>query len=243
MTSGKGGTGKTASTSAVSSCLAAIGYRTLCIDCDIGLRNLDIALGMTNYSVTDFADVLDGAASLEEACHEHPDIDKLFFLSAPMYRDASEVSPDAMAAMCRAAREKFDFCIIDSQAGIGSGFRLAAADADVAVVVTLGDGGGLRAAQTVTAILGDMGVAEIRLLVNRVLPRRYKRLGATIDAVIDAVGARLIGFVEEDEAVAMAGATSTPLVLYSDGRASRQFLDIARRLAGEPVPARKRFLR
>lgn len=241
MTSGKGGTGKTASTSAISSCLAAIGYRTLCIDCDIGLRNLDIALGMTNYAVADFADVLDGTASLEEACHEHPDIEKLFFMSAPMYRDASDIAQDAMSAMCRDVREKFDFCLIDSQAGIGPGFRLAAGNADMAVVVTLGDSVGLRAAQTVTAILSDIGVAEIRLLVNRVRPRRYKRLGATIDDVIDAVGARLLGFVEEDEAVTMAGATSMPLVLYSDGRASRQFLNIARRLAGEPVPARKKF--
>jgi septum site-determining protein MinD len=235
VTSGKGGTGKTASTSAISSCLAAIGYKTLCVDLDVGLRNLDIALGMTNYSVTDFADVLDGYMSLEEACHEHPDIKRLFFLSAPVGRDVTQVNAQAMARLFGEAREMFDYCLIDSPAGLGPGFKLAAQNADEALIVAVGDMVNLRAAQTAASMLAGEGVREIRLLVNRVSPRRYKRLGTTIDDVIDTVGAQLVGIVAEDESVTMAGATGTPLVLYSDGRASRQFLNIARLLSGENV--------
>jgi septum site-determining protein MinD len=235
VTSGKGGTGKTASTSAISSCLAAIGYKTLCIDLDVGLRNLDIALGMTNYAITDFADVLDGNMTLAEASHEHPDIKGLFFLSAPVGRDIAGISAQAVTRMCAQARETFDFCLIDSPAGIGPGFKLAAQNADEAIIVAVGDSVSLRAAQTVATLLVAEGVREIRLLVNRVRPRRYKRLGTTVDDVIDTVGAQLIGIVAEDESVTMAGATNTPLVLYSDGKASRQFLNIARLLSGEHV--------
>ncbi|MDR2357607.1 MAG: AAA family ATPase [Oscillospiraceae bacterium] len=236
VTSGKGGTGKTTSTAAISSCLAALGRRTLCIDCDVGLRNLDIALGMTDYSVSDFTDVLSGATPLEEACHEHPKIPGLFFLSAPVFLDVSDIEAGAMDELCKSAREKFDFCLIDSPAGVGEGFSLAARNADIVVVVATGDHMSMRGAHRAASILADSGAGEIRLLVNRVSARRFRRLRSTVDNVIDAVGAQLIGIVAEDETVVMAGATGTPLVLYRDGRASRQFLSIARRLTGENVP-------
>jgi septum site-determining protein MinD len=238
VTSGKGGTGKTTSVAAISSCLAAIGHRTLCIDCDVGLRNLDITLGMTDYSVADFSDVLDGALSLEEACHEHPSIPKLFFLSAPVFREVSGIDSKAMDALYGEAREKFDYCLIDSPAGVGSGFRLAFQRADVAVVVATGDQMSVRGAQRAAAILLEAGIGEIRLLVNRVSPRRFKRLSSTVDDVIDSVGAQLLGIVDEDESVFTAGASGVPLVLHSSGQASRQFLDAARRLSGEDVPFR-----
>jgi septum site-determining protein MinD len=213
-----------------------MGYTTLCLDCDVGLRNLDIALGMTDYSVTDFADVLSGVAPLEDACHEHPKIPRLFFLSAPVFLDVADIEAGAMDALCGMARERFDFCVIDSPAGVGAGFGLAARNADVAVVVTTGDYMSMRGAQRAASLLADRGVEEIRLLVNKVSARRYRKLKSTVDNVIDTVGARLIGVVAEDEAVVMAGATGIPLVLYADGRAARQFLKIARRLTGEYIP-------
>jgi septum site-determining protein MinD len=239
MTSGKGGTGKTSSTAAISSCLAAIGHRTLCIDGDAGLRNLDIALGMTDYTVADFADVIDGAIALEDACHEHPDIPNLFFLSAPVFRGAPDIEPAAMIRLCDDAREKFDYCLIDSPAGVGAGFRLSVCGADAAVVVATGDPMSVRAAHRVATILCETGTAEVLLLVNRVQPRRFTRLNTNIDDMIDAVGARLLAVVFEDEAVAVSGASGIPLVLYGDTRAARQFLGAARRLAGERLALRR----
>jgi septum site-determining protein MinD len=191
---------------------------------------------MTDYSVSDFTDVLSGVTPLEEACHEHPNIPGLFFLSAPVFLDVSDIEAGAMDELCENAREKFDFCLIDSPAGVGAGFSLAARNADIAVVVATGDYMSLRGAHRAASILAGGGVEEIRLLVNKVSARRFKRLKSTVDNVIDTVGAQLIGIVAEDETVVMAGATGVPLVLYRDGRASRQFLDIARRLAGEYVP-------
>jgi septum site-determining protein MinD len=239
VTSGKGGTGKTTSVAAISSCLAAIGFRTLCIDCDVGLRNLDITLGMTDYAVADFSDVLDGALPLEEACHEHPAIKRLFFLSAPVFRDVSGIDSGAMKALCDDVRGQFDYCLIDSPAGVGTGFRLAFQNADAVVVVATGDIMSMRGAQRAVSILSEAGIGDIKLLVNRVVPRRFKRLDSTVDTVIDTVGAQLIGLVDEDEYVAEAGGMGVPLVLYSDGRAARAFLDVARRLSGDTVALRR----
>lgn len=243
VASGKGGTGKTTSVGAISSCLAALGHKTLCMDCDAGLRNLDIVIGMTEYAVTDFTDVLAGYVTLEEACVEHPKIKGLFFLPAPAFRGPDEVNPEAMAALIGQIRERFDYCLIDAPAGIGTGFRLAAQNADMALVVTVGDLPSMRDGQRVVEKLGAMGIQDVRLIVNRVQPRQYRQLKATVDDVIDTVGARLIGLVQEDKAVYFASNSETPLVLYENRRAALSFLQIARRVTGEQLPLKGRLSR
>ncbi len=236
VASGKGGTGKTTSVGAISSCLAALGHQTLCIDCDAGLRNLDIIIGMSEYVVTDFSDVLEGHISLDEACSEHPEISGLFFLPAPAFRGPEDIDPEAMSDLMMQVKERFDYCVIDSPAGIGPGFRLAAQNADMALVVTVCDLSSMRDGQRVAEELNAIGVEEVRLIVNRVSIRNFKRIGATVDDVIDTVGAQLIGLVEEDEAVFLASNSEVPLILYEAKKAALEFLHIAQRITGERIP-------
>lgn len=243
VASGKGGTGKTTSVGAISSCLAALGHQTLCIDCDAGLRNLDIIIGMSEYVITDFSDVLEGQISLAEACSEHPKINGLYFLPAPAFRGPEDIDPKAMSALMTQVKERFDYCVIDSPAGIGPGFRLAAQDADMALVITVCDLSSMRDGQRVADQLYALGIEEVRLIVNRISIRNFRRIGATVDDVIDTVGAQLIGLVEEDESVFLAANAETPLILYDDKKAAFEFLNIARRITGARIPLTKKWSR
>ena len=236
VTSGKGGTGKTTTVGAVSSCLAVLGAKTLCIDCDAGMRNLDITLGMTDYAVYDLSDVLRGGRPLVEACSEHPSIPGLFFLSAPTDLTLSDEDCEAMRELLAEARKGFDFCLLDSPAGIGAGFRLASCGADTAVIVTTPDAACVRNAQRAAELLRESGAGEIRLIINRVKPRRMRRCGMTADDIIDNVGVRLLGVVRDDPAVQISANGETPFLLGAAGGAARCFMNIARRLNGEEVP-------
>ena len=239
IASGKGGTGKTTATAAIASCLAIHGHRTLCIDCDVGLRNLDLALGMTDISATDFSDVTAGRLPLEEAATACPGIGGLWFLAAPSSANAEDVAQADMKKLLAEARSAFDYCLLDAPAGIGAGFRLAAADADMAIIVVNGDASSLRDGQKTVMEASRLGIPEIRLLVNRLTPSLFRRTGATVDDVIDVVGARLIGVVSEDRDVAAALNTEKPLVLFGAKYAYPQFDNIARRIAGEHIPLGK----
>ena len=237
VTSGKGGTGKTVTAAAVASCLAALGHRTLCLDCDVGLKNLDLALGLTELAVMDFSDVLSGAAELSDAVTAHPAIDGLFFLSAPTGVRPDDIDTEAMRRLGDRIRETYDFCLIDGPAGIDAGFRLAAAAADSAIVVSSGDAASLRDGQRTVIEHTKLGIDDIRLIVNRVRPFFFRRTSSTVDDVIDTVGARLLGLIPEDRSVMLAASLEKPLILYKNGGpAARQFLAAARRIAGEDVP-------
>jgi len=239
VASGKGGTGKTTSVAAISSCLATLGHRTLCIDMDAGLKNLDLSLCMADFTVKDYMDVTSGRMGLVEACSESPQVPKLYFLSAPTVIDQKSPDPDALKAMFDEARREFDYCVVDSPSGIGEGFRVANAYADVSIIVTLGEIPAMRDAQQAACEIRGLGISERRLLVNRVLPKNLKHIHSTIDDVIDTVGARLIGVVPEDKSVFRALHSNVPLILYKRRFAAYDFLDVARRLAGEDVPLRQ----
>jgi len=252
VASGKGGTGKTTTVAAVSSCLAALGYKTLSVDFDIVLRNLDLALCMTDYAVADFMDVVSKKLDLMEACHESAHIPKLYFLAAPTtsfpegaafaptaYEQDAQSIPDILP-MFAEIRNEFDYCIIDSPSGIGSGFRLAHAGADMSLIVTTGELPAMRDAQMTAGVIRDMGIDDIRLLVNRVLHKNIKWLHTTIDDIINTVGVQLIGVIPEDPAVFKALHDNVPLILYQKRRAAYDFLDVARRITGENIPTRRR---
>ena len=233
VTSGKGGTGKTSLTAGVASCLAALGRRVLCIDMDVGLRNLDIALGMTDCALTDFTDVLSGRCPLERAAAPHPELVGLWLLTAPVRPDGA---PDAaaMADLVSRARERYDYILMDSPAGVGGGFRLAAGSADRAIVVSTSDASSLRDAQRAVA---ELPLEQIQLVVNRVQPRLLRRLRATIDDAMDAAGLPLLGVVPEDERVMLAANRGVPLILDCRGKgAALAYLNIAKRLEGLRVP-------
>lgn len=234
VTSGKGGTGKTSVTGGVASCLAALGHRVLCIDMDIGLRNLDLSLGMSDRALMDFTDVVEGRCSLARAVVEHPVIQGLFLLTAPL--TPRPIGEEAMRRLVSEAGHAFDYILMDSPAGLGSGFRLAVCAADRAMVVSTTDPSALRDAQRTVGELRRVIPSGIHLVMNRVQPKMLKKLHTNIDDAMDAAGLPLLGVVPEDQAVALAAGQGQPLLLYSRKAAAIAYLNIAKRLTGQMVP-------
>lgn len=233
VTSGKGGTGKTSLIAGVAACLAALGNRVLCIDLDIGLRNLDIALGLADRAMMDFSDVMEFRCPLLTAAAEHPDIKGLFMLNAPL----SLTDPDynEFNRVIDEAREYYDFVFMDSPAGLGEGFQLAMSAADRAIVVSATEPAALRDAQrTVSELLPQ--VSDIHLIMNRVQPKLIRQLRTSIDQAMDSAGLPLLGIVPEDKQVTVAAGLGIPYVLYSHKRAAVAYLNIAKRLLGTKVP-------
>ena len=238
VVSGKGGTGKTSVCAAVACCLAAEGSRVLCLDADIGLRNLDLALGGPELSAFPFTEVLRGSISPEQI-PEHPAIPNLFFLTAPVTETAESVDADAFRAFLRELRERFDYCMIDAPAGVGAGFRLAVSAADRVLIVSGSDPASLRDAASVSALLSDRPTGSVRLVVNRVIPKLFSQMRLTVDDIMDSTGLPLLGLVPEDPAVPLAAAEGKPLVLCARKGAARACLNISRRLRGRTVPLLK----
>jgi len=236
VSSGKGGTGKTTAVAALSSCLAVLGFKTLCLDFDAELRNLDLALGMTNFTVMDYMDVVSGRVKLLEACSNAPKIKKLFFLSAPTTPVPDDIDAAALKPMFDEIRENFEYCLIDSPPGIGSGFKLAHSSADISIIVTTGEFTSMRDANRTALAVREAGITKLRLLVNRAKRSNFKQIRTTVDDVIDTVGVQLIGLIPEDKNVFRALHAGTPLVLYKKRNSAYDFLDAARRLTGDEIP-------
>lgn len=234
VTSGKGGTGKTSFTGGVGSCLAALGHPTLCIDMDMGLRNLDLTLGMSDRAFMDFTDVIEGRCTLEKAAVPHPVITGLYLLTAPVtIRD--DLTPAGMTALMREVRKRFSYVLIDSPAGLGTGFRLAIQEADRAVVVSTNDASALRDAQRTVSELGNLD-ARVHLVMNRIQPKLLRRLHTTIDDAMDTAGLPLLGVVPEDSQVILAANATQPLILISRKAAAQAYLNIAKRILGQRIP-------
>ena len=235
ITSGKGGTGKTSLTGGLGATLALLGKQVLCLDGDVGLRNLDITLGMTDAALMDFSDVIAGRCDLPRAAAPHPTVSGLYLLTAPLTLPGDFPGEAGFRALLQQARESYDYVLIDSPAGLGPGFRLAVCGADRAIVVSVSDPASLRDAQRVVAQLSQL--ETVHLVVNRVRPRLLRRQGATIDDAMDTAGLPLLGLVPEDPNVVLAAAEGRPLARRSARRgAPRAFENIARRLTGQQVP-------
>ena len=185
--SGKGGTGKTTICAAVATCLAVDGKRVLCIDADIGLRNLDIALGMAELPLAAFTDVLHGHCNLSDAA-EHPQFPGLFLLTAPVRENEDLISADGFRELLDQARRDFDFCLIDAPAGIGAGFRLATRFADRCLVISTPDPASMRDAGCAADLLILDGKETLQLIVNRCAPRMFSKMELTVDDIMDDVG-------------------------------------------------------
>lgn len=237
VTSGKGGTGKTSLTGGVGSALALQGHKVLCIDGDVGLRNLDITLGMSDAALMDFSDVIAGRCELSRAVAPHPSISNLYLLTAPLTLPGDFPGESGFRALLQQAREAYDYILIDSPAGLGEGFRLAACDADRAIVVAVSDPSSLRDAQRVVSQLQHM--QTVHLVVNRVRGRVLRRLGTTIDDAMDTAGLPLLGLVPEDTRVVLAAGKGRALLQLSQRGAAQAYGNIARRIAGETVPLMK----
>ena len=241
VASGKGGTGKTSVASGVACCLAALGYRVVVLDADVGLRNMDIILGVSDSAVFDFTDVISGNTSLENALLPHPIVENLYLLSAPLGENVGrDVKPEDLAALVRDIKRICDFCIIDCPAGLDFGFNLAASVSDAAILVSTPDTVSLRDAQLTRSALKKRGIRDIRLVVNRVRPSLIKRLGAAnIDEAIDKTSTQLLGIVPEDKRVIESANRGELLFKKFRTPAARAYRNIARRICGENVPLMK----
>ena len=235
IASGKGGTGKTTVTANVAAALARRGLRCLAVDADVGVRSLDLTLGLYDAVLFDFNDVAEDRASLESAVAEHPQCRGLYLLTAPL--SPQGIGFDALRRVTEEARrsEMFDFVLIDSPAGLGTGFRRAACAADRAVIVSTPDIISLRSADRTTALLEEFGYTDCRLVINRVRPRVILRNNTpNIDDAMDLAGLPLLGIVPEDESVLIAGALGQ--LLQDTAPAHTAFANIAARLDAQEVP-------
>lgn len=238
--SGKGGTGKTSVCAGIATALAEAGRQVLCIDCDVGLRNLDISLGMSDSGGLSFLDVCSGAYPLEQA-ERHPNYPGLRFLTAPMNCGADHIDRDAFREMLRSARQLFDFILLDAPAGVDVGFRLVTAVADRFLVVTGAGPAAIRDASRVSDLLELAGKENIRLVVNRVDRDMLSAVRVTIDDVMDASGLPLLGVVLEDPNVTLAASFGQPVLRYARRcDAAKAFRRIARRLQGYNEPMKLR---
>jgi len=236
VVSGKGGTGKTSFTAGVGSALAQSGQRVLCVDCDVALRNLDLALGLTDRALMDFTDVAQGRCSLDTAAVEHPDLAGLFLLTAPVKSRGRPVTPEQMCALLDTARGRFDYTFLDAPAGLGQGFQLATCGADRCVVVATADASSLRDAQHTVMELHRFPTGQLHLVVNRVRKKMLRSMHATIDDAIDRAGLPLIGVIPEDDALPLSLNKGVPLLLASRQGAAAAYRNIARRIQGQRVP-------
>ena len=233
--SGKGGTGKTSVCAGVASALALQGAMVLCIDCDIGLRNLDISLGMSDLGGLSFWDVCRGDYSLEQASH-HPVYECLHFLTAPMNCPASAIDPLAFSRMLEEARAHYDYVFMDAPAGIEDGFQLAARSADRILLVTGPDPASIRDASRAGELLELMGKNNVRLIVNRINKKISSALKLTVDDIMDHAGLPLLGVVPEDPHVTLAAAFKKDLLSYPRKDAAAACCRIARRIQGFSTP-------
>ena len=234
--SGKGGTGKTSVCAGVSVALADAGKRCLCIDCDVGLRNLDISLGLSDSAPLSFLDVMEGGYSLSQAA-VHPMYPNLHFLTAPMNRPAEQIDPVAFGELLQQARRAYDYVLLDAPAGVDAGFRLAAVPADRHLLVTGAGPAAVRDAARVGEILELMGKEDVRLIVNRVDREMFEYLRVTVDDIMDTAGLPLLGIVPEDPNVVFAAACGESVLRYRRKTpAAAAYKRIANRIQGRPEP-------
>ena len=236
VVSGKGGTGKTSVTAGVASALAQMGRRVLCVDCDIGLRNLDISLGLAEGCPLSFLDVCEGGYPLSQAT-VHPLYPTLHFLTAPMNCPPERIDLAAFGAFLTDARHVYDYILLDAPAGVEAGFRLASVFADRCILVTGSGPAAVRDAARTAQVLELMGKENIRLVVNRVEPALVRAMDTTIDDVMDTAGLPLLGIVPEDKTVTLAATFNQPLLKYKPRcAAAKACMRIAKRILGQPVP-------
>lgn len=231
VVSGKGGTGKTSLCAGVACCLAAEGKQVLCIDADVGLRNLDISLGMSQEPALPFTAVMREEYSLDRAA-AHPLYPNLHFLTAPVTEPPETLDIDQFGRLLEQVRQSYDWCLIDAPAGIGAGFRLAVSHADQVMVVTGGDPAALRDGARTAEALEQYSRAPAKIVVNRIRRKFFQRTRFTVDDCMDTVGLPLLGIVPEDEAVSLSAATGKPLCQTSRKGAALACRHIARRLCG-----------
>lgn len=239
VTSGKGGVGKTTSTANIGTGLALLGHKVALVDADIGLRNLDVVMGLENRIVYDLVEVIEGVCPVRSALIRDKRVENLFLLPAAQTREKDAVKPEQMKKLIGELVEEFDYVLIDSPAGIEHGLRNAIAGADEALIVTTPEVAAVRDADRIIGMLEAFDLRNPRLIINRIRPDMVRRGDMlSIDDVIDILRITLIGIVPDDQDIIVATNRGEPVVFDQRTRSGQAYFDIARRIAGEEVPFR-----
>ncbi|KAB3535911.1 septum site-determining protein MinD [Alkaliphilus pronyensis] len=237
VTSGKGGVGKTTTTANIGTGLAKMGYKTVVVDADIGLRNLDVVMGLENRIVYDIVDVVEGVCRLKQALIKDKRFEGLYLLPAAQTRDKNAVTPEQMQKLTTELKELYDYIIIDCPAGIEQGFKNAIAGADKAIVVTTPE---ISAVRDADRIIGLLEAAELRnplLIINRIRIDMVKRGDMmNIEDMIDILAIDLLGVVPDDESIVISTNKGEPVVIDNNSLAGQAYRNITRRIIGEEVP-------
>lgn len=238
VTSGKGGVGKTTTTANISTGLAVLGKKVAVIDADIGLRNLDVVMGLENRVVYDIVDVVEGRAKLKQALIKDKKLkDNLQLLPAAQTRDKDSVSPDDMIKLTNELAESFDYVFIDSPAGIEQGFKNAVAGADEIIIVTNPEVSAVRDADRIIGLLEAAQKNAPKLIINRIRIDMVKRGDMlSIDDVLELLGIELLGIVPDDENVVISTNKGEPIVKDEKAKSGLAYQNIVKRILGETVP-------
>ena len=236
ITSGKGGVGKTTACANIGSGLALLGSKVVLIDTDIGLRNLDVVMGLENRIIYNLVDVIEGNCRIKQALIKDRRSEGLYLMPSAQTRDKSAVTPEQMKKLTDTLKDGFDFILLDCPAGIEQGFRNAIAGADRAVVVTTPEVSAIRDADRVIGLLDGAGITRKDLLVNRIRPELVRRGDMmTLEDIHEILAIPMIGAITDTEEIVIAGNSGEP-VAGQDCPTGQAFMDVCRRLMGETIP-------
>ena len=237
ITSGKGGVGKTTTSANLGTALALLGKKVCMVDTDIGLRNLDVVMGLENRIIYDLIDVAEGRCRLNQAMIKDKRFDDLYLIPAAQTKDKNDITPEQVRNIVISLKPDFDYVIIDCPAGIEQGFRNAIAGADKAIVVTTPDNSAVRDADRVIGLLEKTHIGTPKLIINRIRPHLVKSGDMlSVDEICQVLAVDLLGIVPDDEHVIKAASAGEPTVMNPSSRASIAYRNIARRIIGETVP-------
>ena len=237
LSSGKGGVGKSTSTANLGTALAMLGKNVVLVDADVGLRNLDVIMGLEARVVYTSMDVIDGTIAIDKALVKDRRAKSLNLLPASQKNNKMDILPEQMKKICKELKEDFDYVLIDSPAGIEQGFQNAAIGADEALIITTPEISAVRDADRIIGLLQNMHIEELNLVINRLAPRMVKA-GDMMDPqdIMDILSIDLIGVIPEDSEVIVSTNRGMPLVYNHNSFAGEAYNRIARRLEGEDVP-------
>ena len=247
ITSGKGGVGKTTTTANLGSSLAEAGKKVVLVDTDIGLRNLDVVMGLENRIVYDIVDVVEEKCKLRQALIKDKRFEELFLLPAAQTRDKTAINEEQMKELTKKLKEDFDYILIDCPAGIEQGFKNAIAGADRAIVVTTAEISAIRDADRIIGLLESSEIRNPELIVNRLRPNMVKKGEMMeVDDIVDLLSVDLIGVVPDDEYIITQTNKGEPVIKNKKAPSGKAYIEIARRILGEnidvTIPGKKQGL-